>query len=140
MGKYSRDKGARFERIIARQWRDAMPGASIKRGFQSRGGHEVADLDVPYFWPELKCGAKPNIRAALAQAVRGAHGSNRAPVAVVHDDGQETTATMRWSDFLKMASLIRNEFMADSIDEPAIPSERAACAQRAPDTSATEGR
>lgn len=104
MGKQSREKGARFERSIANQWRQAMPKATIRRGFQARGGHEVADLDVPHFWPELKCGAKPNIRAALAQAVRGSADDDRAPIAIVRDDGSEPTATMRWSDFLRLAS------------------------------------
>ena len=47
-----------------------MPGETIKRSIQSRGGAEdrVADLSMPVFAPECKRQKQPNIRRAYTQA------------------------------------------------------------------------
>jgi hypothetical protein len=85
MGAGSRRKGHDFERALVHAFREAMPGAVVRRGLQSRGTAEVADIDCPIFFPEAKTGRKPNVRAALAQA-RAAAPDGRIPVAVIHDD------------------------------------------------------
>ena len=41
-GARSRRKGARWERELVHRFREAMPGAKVRRGLQCRGGDEVA--------------------------------------------------------------------------------------------------
>jgi hypothetical protein len=84
-GASSRRKGHDFERALVHAFRAAMPSAVVRRGLQSRGTAEVADIDCPVFFPEAKRGRKPNVRAALAQA-RAAAPAGRIPLAVIHDD------------------------------------------------------
>lgn len=102
-GATSRRKGARFERDMVHRFREAMPDAEIRRGLQSRGGDEVADLDCPVFWPELKRGKKPNIRGALKQAIE-ATPKGRIPIAVVRDDRAEEIVTLLLDDFLELVA------------------------------------
>ena len=102
-GATSRRKGARFERAMVHRFREAMPDAEVRRGLQSRGGEEVADLDCPVLWPELKRGKKPNIRAALKQAIDAAP-KGRIPIAVVRDDRAEEIVTLLLDDFLDLVS------------------------------------
>ena len=102
-GATSRRKGARFERAMVHRFRDAMPDAEIRRGLQSRSGEEVADLDCPVFWPELKRGKKPNIRAALRQAIEAAP-KGRIPIAIIRDDRAEEIVTLPLDDFLEFVS------------------------------------
>lgn len=101
MGKLSRRKGHAFEREIAAELREM--GFDAKRGLsQARGGGaEEADVvGVPGFHFECKRGKKPNIRAALAQAIEDARGQE-VPVAVLRDDRSEAIAVVRWEDFKK---------------------------------------
>ena len=99
-GVRSRRKGADYERALVHRFREVMPGAEIRRGLQSRSGEEVADVEVPVFWPELKRGKQPNIRAALRQA-QAAAPKGRIPIAVVRDDRAEATVTLTLDDFLE---------------------------------------
>ena len=101
-GATSRRKGARFERAMVHRFREAMPGAEVRRGLQCRG-EEVADVDCPVFWPELKRGKKPNIRAALRQAIEAAP-KGRIPIALVRDDRAEEIVTLLLDDFLDLVS------------------------------------
>lgn len=101
MGKLSRRKGHAFEREIAAELREL--GYDAKRGLsQARGGGaEEADVvGVPGFHFECKRGKKPNMRAALAQAVDDAKGV--VAVAVVKDDRSEAVAVLRWKDFKEL--------------------------------------
>lgn len=84
-GARSRRKGASYEREVVHRFREAMPGADVKRGFQTRSGQEAADVECPVFWVESKRGKKPNMRGALAQAIKAAP-DGRVPIAVVRDD------------------------------------------------------
>lgn len=104
MGKLSRRKGHAFEREIAAELREM--GFDAKRGLsQARGGGaEEADVvGVPGFHFECKRGKKPNVRAALAQAIEDARGNvgNVVPVAILRDDRSEAIAVVRWEDFKK---------------------------------------
>ena len=101
-GATSRRKGARFERAMVHRFREAMPGAEVRRGLQCRG-EEVADVDCPVFWPELKRGKKPNIRAALRQAIEAAP-KGRIPIAIIRDDRSEALVTLLLDDFLDLVS------------------------------------
>ena len=100
-GAHSRRKGAAFERELVHRFREAMPGAEVKRGLQYRGGEEVPDIDCPVFWPELKRGKKPNVRGALRQAINDAP-QGRIPVAVIRDDRSAPFAVIQLDDFLDL--------------------------------------
>ena len=101
MGAISRRKGAQYERALVHLFREAMPGAEVRRGLQCRGGEEVADIDCPVFWPELKRGKKPNVRAALRQASEAAP-KGRVPLAVIRDDRAEAFVALSLEDFLEL--------------------------------------
>ena len=100
-GARSRRKGARFERELVHQFREAMPGADVRRGLQWRGGDEVPDVDCPVLWLESKRGKKPNVRAALRQATDAAP-KGRIPLAVIRDDRAEAFVAMSLADFLEL--------------------------------------
>ena len=100
-GAMSRRKGAQYERALVRLFRQAMPGAEIRRGLQSRGGEEVADVECPVLWVEAKRGKKPNIRGALRQAIEAAP-KGRIPIAVVRDDRAAAIVTLLLDDFLEL--------------------------------------
>ena len=97
----SRRKGHGFERELVHLFRDAMPGAEVRRGLQSRSGDEVADVECPVFWVEAKRGKKPNVRAALKQAIAAAP-KERMCVAVVRDDRAEAFVSLLLDDFLDL--------------------------------------
>lgn len=100
MGKRSRDKGAAWEREVARMLREA--GVPAKRGLgQARSASEVADVHVDGWWCELKCGepAKYALKALL-QAQLAEHesycrtGQRLHPVAICKADRRGPTATL----------------------------------------------
>lgn len=100
-GSTSRRKGARYERELVHRFREAMPGAEVKRGFQYRNGEEAPDVECPVFWVESKRGKKPNVRAALKQATEAAP-QGRIPLAVIRDDREEAFVALSLEDFLEL--------------------------------------
>lgn len=100
-GNHSRRKGAQYERDLVHRFREAMPGADVKRGLQSRSGAEVPDVDCPCFWVESKRGKKPNVRGALKQASDEAP-KGRVPIAVIRDDRSEAFVALSLDDFLDL--------------------------------------
>src|SRR3972149_5335754 len=75
MGRSQRRKGHNFEREVAAELRACAPMIAdrIRRGLQSRDGSTVPDVMTP--WPihvECKVGARPNVGAAMRQALLGA--------------------------------------------------------------------
>lgn len=101
MGALSRRKGRRYEQELVHLFREAMPGAEVRRGLQSRGGDEVPDIDCPVFWLESKRGKRPNVRAALRQATDTAS-RGRIPLAVIRDDRAEAFVALSLEDFLEL--------------------------------------
>lgn len=100
-GLRSRRKGAAYERELARLFKEAMPGAEIRRGIQNRTGGDAADVEgTGVFHVEAKRGKLPNPRAALKQAIRDAK-PGKVPIAVIRDDRQEAFTVIRLADFLK---------------------------------------
>lgn len=101
MGKASRDKGKRGEREVAALLRAVWAGA--KRGItQSRAGSDSADVEGASIWPEVKLGARPNILAAMRQAIEATDG--RPPVVFTRRDRGEWMVTMRSEDWIGMAA------------------------------------
>ena len=101
VGKFSVDKGKRFERELVQMFSMVAPMARVCRGFQWRSGAEVPDVDIPGFWLEAKVGAKTNPRKALRQATADAK-FGRWPLAVCKDDRQTPIVVMALPDFLTM--------------------------------------
>lgn len=102
-GGFSRRKGKRGERLTATDLREAFLSLAeeIRRGWQTRAGQDDPDIKFPGVWIENKYGAKPNVRAALAQAVRDSNGGEKGvPIAVIRDNRGEPFVVLRWSDFL----------------------------------------
>lgn len=100
-GATSRRKGVQYERDLVQMFHKAMPGATVRRGLQCRGGDEVPDVDCPVFWVEAKRGRKPNVRTALQQAQTTA-AKGRIPLAVIRDDKSEAFVALSLSDFLEV--------------------------------------
>jgi hypothetical protein len=100
-GLRSRRKGANFERALAIRFREVMPGATVRRGLQSRSGEEAPDVDVPCFWLEAKRHKRTNIKAALRQAHDDAP-PGRWPIAVCKDDREPAIVAMALDDFLDL--------------------------------------
>jgi hypothetical protein len=106
-GAYNRKKGHDFERLCASQFREAMPGASCKRGIQSRGGaaDKVPDLQMPVFAPECKRTAQPNIRRAYEQATEACpKGKIACAITRANGKGQTTLFTLSMEDMLDFIS------------------------------------
>lgn len=101
MGALSRRKGAAYERELVHLFREAMPGADIKRGLQCRSGEECADVECPVFWPESKRGKQPNVRGALRQA-NAAAPKGKIPVAIIRDDRAEAFVALSLDDFMDL--------------------------------------
>lgn len=98
-GRRSREKGARWEREVARRVRDVL-GVEARRGFQYRGA-EAPDIIIEGLPLHIECkaGKRPPILAALEQAERDA-AEGAIPVVVVKPDKKEPTVTMRLEDWL----------------------------------------
>jgi len=104
MGKMQRDKGARWERDVAAQMRDAMPGCGAKRGFQTRGGAaECADVTAGPFHMELKVGKRPPIRKAY-QTASDTCPAGQIPVAVIKEDRKPAFVVIGLEDFKEFIS------------------------------------
>jgi len=111
MGKFSRDKGARFEREIANKLKEVFGSRVTRSSGQCFSGDTRADVDCPKFWVECKVGKRPNIKAALEQAeeARESSESTKTPVAICKWDRDEPIASMRLSDFIEILKSIYKE-------------------------------
>lgn len=98
-----RRKGSKFESDIAKRFKIIYDydGDRIRRGNQTRFGHDGADVETPHFWVECKNQARPNIKRALEQA-KGycvERKEDRWPVAVTKGFRGPTLVTMYFDDF-----------------------------------------
>lgn len=120
LGRASRNKGKRWERAVASDFR-AVLGDRVRRGWQSRLGDDEADNEgIPLLWVECKHGkGASGVRAALAQAEAATDG--RRPIAFCKDDRQRhwrdarlvvAMATMyahHWEELLVVFSSVLDE-------------------------------
>jgi hypothetical protein len=94
MGKSQRDKGARWEREVAKAM--TAVGLEAKRGLvQARSASEGADVECAGWWPECKHWKEPATLRALEQAEEASRGSGLRPVAICKADRRTPTATWR---------------------------------------------
>jgi len=105
MGSAQRTKGHNWEREVAIRLRDLWPNA--KRGIQTRDGGEALDVEGTPFAVECKVGARPNIQAAIDQAI--ATGDKRPPVVISKKDRHVPLVTMLLDDWLVLAKGAQNE-------------------------------
>tara|TARA_R110002012_G_scaffold930_2_gene3910 strand:+ start:2150 stop:2542 length:393 start_codon:yes stop_codon:yes gene_type:complete len=107
MGKYSRDKGARFEREIANRLKEVFGPRTTRSSGQCFSGDLRADVDCPEIWVECKVGKRPNIKAALEQAEEAEAGAKtgKSPVAICKWDRQEPIASMRLDFFIELIKI-----------------------------------
>ena len=112
-GRGARQKGANFEREIAKLFSEKLE-RNFKRGLgQTRGGGaEVADVEIgqdseDLFHFELKRHKRSDIKAAMRQAVSDIEEglSNKVPVAITKDDYKPIYVTMLLDDFLTIAKV-----------------------------------
>lgn len=108
MGKRSRDKGKRWEREVARLYRETV-GAGKRTGWHQSHGLEVADVSVPLplpgwpkgIWNECKHHARVPMRRALNQALEACP-EGHLPVAVCKDDRKEPLVVLLLDDWLSL--------------------------------------
>ncbi len=98
MGRLSRNKGAEYEREIARELRDIFGDAS-RRGFQYRDGTEAGDVLNPVFFIECKRHKRCDVKKALEQAIANCNDKTKYPIAVTRDDNKRSIVTMDLEDF-----------------------------------------
>lgn len=98
----SRQKGAAWEREVARRFRAVLGLPAESRQVRRAGGGQadgakMPDVDVPHLWIECKVGPKQDPQTALEQAEWDCMGTDRAPVAVLKHDRKPPFAYMRTS-------------------------------------------
>jgi hypothetical protein len=116
MGRWSRNKGAGWERLVATDLKQIFPEA--RRGLgQARSAKEVSDVEGTPWWVECKRGKRVSIRAALAQARAATDG--RPLLIVVREDidpkerartaqdgpDARAVACMPWHSFVELLAL-----------------------------------
>jgi hypothetical protein len=112
MGRSQREKGKRWEREVARLYREAV-GAGKRTGWHQSHGLEVADVSVPLplpghprgVWNECKHHARVAMRRALEQAL-DACPPGHLPVAVCKDDRKEAVVVLRLTDWLALLAAL----------------------------------
>ena len=101
MGKMSRDKGARGERM----WRDVCraEGYDAERGCQLyQRGSEVADvIGLPGIHQEIKFTERLQLREAMEQSVRDAK-DDEIPIVAHKANRQPWLITLQAGDFFKL--------------------------------------
>lgn len=106
MGKFSKEKGKRGERMLASELRKAG-FKTAHRGAQNagkaKGGDDAPDvLGVPGVHIECKFVEKLNLRDAMAQSQTDADGTGDIPVVMHKKSREEWLVTMTLDDWLKL--------------------------------------
>ena len=102
-GKFSRDKGARFERDIANRFKELYPKA-VRGVGQTQSGGNSADVESTPFWIECKAQKKTNIEGAFKQAVEAKKEceDSRPPLVISKRDREPIKATLLLDDLLEL--------------------------------------
>ena len=101
MSVNSREKGAQFERDLAKYLRDR--GYDSRRGQQYCGTSGDADVvGLPGIHIEAKRREKMELYTWMAQAVRDSEGTGDIPVVIHKQSRKDILVTMRLDDFMKI--------------------------------------
>lgn len=101
MGKYSRDKGARAERELARILREEYGYDTHRGGAMHVSGAESPDVTgLPHTHIECKNVQRLNVPEALDQSIRDAK-EGEIPLLMHKKDYRPWLVTMRLEDFMK---------------------------------------
>ena len=104
----SREKGIKFEKLVARELRGLYPEARRSYG-QSRCGSDAPDVEGTPFRVECGHGKRMNPAAKYAQAVRDGAGDLRPPIAICRVDRGPITVTMGLDTFKRMLLIPKAE-------------------------------
>ena len=110
MGLLQREKGKRFERLVADLLRKAMPGCTVRRSLQAHRAYEPdVVVEGSPLWLELTHGKAPDPEAKLRQAERDAERSGTVrwkepiPLVVWRRHGERSIrATLRLGSLLRL--------------------------------------
>lgn len=118
MGASQRLKGHNWEREVAKMLRPIFPEA--RRGLDQTREGDDPDVDKTPFWVECKSGKRPNIGAAMEQALEASlkSGDTRPALVVSKRDHCTPMATMLLSDFLDLLGAVYGQREAGMLDEP----------------------
>ena len=102
-GRFSRNKGARFERAIANKLKPIFPKA-VRGVGQTQSGANGSDVEGTPYWIECKAQKKTNIEGAFAQAQEAKDtAEDPRPILVVSKrDREPTKVTLLFDDFLEL--------------------------------------
>ena len=102
-GRFSRNKGARFERAIANKLKPIYPKA-VRGVGQTQSGANGSDVEGTPWWIECKAQKKTNIEGAFAQAQEAKdQGEDARPILVVSKrDREPTKATLLLDELLDL--------------------------------------
>lgn len=109
MGALSKNKGKRFERVVAAAFRPVFdaPGtveSAVYRSKQSRGATDGPDVVTPLFWVETKNSQKATLQGAVRQTLRDIsltardHYKRLIPLIVLKRDRVEANVWLRDED------------------------------------------
>lgn len=98
------DKGGDFERWVAAELQQMLPGLTVSR-LRPKPGRRNPDILTPFMAVECKAGRRPSTRQALEQAL-SADIDGRIAVAVVKDDDKDPIVILRFSDFGRFVRLV----------------------------------
>lgn len=104
LGKMQREKGARFERIIASYFRDWGYKAFRTAQYEGKSGN-CADVEgVPYIHIECKHCERMQLYDWMSQAVRDTEASKRddLPVVIHKANNKDVLVTMRFCDWIHL--------------------------------------
>jgi len=105
-GKFSRNKGASFEREMANYFKEQWGLTECRRGIQTRaGGKEAADIENAIIGChlELKRVERLSLSAAMRQAIDDSEG--KIPVVISKKSREPALVTVRLEDLIPFARL-----------------------------------
>jgi hypothetical protein len=111
-GRYSRNKGANFERLIANTLKPYWPGA--RRGIgQARSSKEVADVEGTPYWIECKRQKRCSIKAAIRQAEAATDGR---PIWVITKNDKEPVM-ITYRHYFPNPGVVNSYWATTTLDE-----------------------
>ena len=105
MGRASREKGCRGERLWAAFCREAGFTDARRGGQLYQRGSELADVvGLPFIHQEIKFVEKLNLRAAMEQSIKDAadEGRGNLPIVAHKTSRKEWLVTMRAADWIRL--------------------------------------